>query len=341
MPYHHLSEHERYQIDHMILFGLSRREIGRRLHRSVGTISRELQRNGHSDGGGYWNYRAQALATARRHQRRGPRRMREGSPLSDYVRRGLFQRWSPQQIARRLRLDHPRDAAMRISHEAIYQWVYADPAFWHEQLRRRHRRRKPHRPAGAAKAGQIVGRIGIEQRPAVVEKRTRLGDWESDTLLGAPGSGGVATHVERRTRLLLAARLDDRGATHFARRSLAAFRAAGLGAGTLPGAGAGVRCCRTLTADNGKEFADFKRLEKGLGLRVYFARPYAAWERGTCENTNGLLRDYFPKGTDFRTITNRQVAYAVWSLNNRPRKCLGYRTPVEVFSRLAGVALQI
>jgi IS30 family transposase len=236
---------------------------------------------------------------------------------------------------------------MRISHEAIYQWVYADPRtpnLWHEQLRRRHRRRKPHRPAGAAKPGQIIGRIGIEDRPAVVERRTRLGDWESDTLQGAPGSGGLATHVERRTRLLLAAKLDDRSATHFARRSLGAFRAAGLAPGTLPGTLPGAfrgRCCRTLTADNGKEFADFKLLERDLGLRVYFARPYAAWERGTCENTNGLLRDYFPKGIDFTTVSKRQVARTVRSLNNRPRKCLGYRTPSEVFSRLAGVALQI
>lgn len=263
--------------------------------------------------------------------------MREGSPLTDYVRTGLYQRWSPQQIAQRLKFDHPRNPSMRISHEAIYQWVYADPALWHEQLRYRHRRRKPHRPAGAAKPGQIVGRIGIEERPAVVERRQRLGDWESDTLLGATGRGGLATHVERRTRLLLAVKLDDRGATHFARRSLGAFHAAGLTSQAVPKS----RCCRTLTADNGKEFADFKLLEKGLGLRVYFARPYASWERGTCENTNGLLRDYFPKGTDFTTVSKRQVARAVRSINNRPRKCLGYRTPAEVFSRLAGVALRI
>jgi IS30 family transposase len=329
MPYSHLTEHERYLIDQWHRAGWSLRRIGRRLDRSAGTISRELTRHGGSRPGAYRGYQAHARALTRRRRPRRPRRMAH-RPLADYVHSGLVNHWSPQQIAQRLPLDHPDDPAMRISHEAIYRWVYAQDNLWHTSLRRRHRRRRP-RSRGAARRGQIVGRIDIARRPAVVQRRTRLGDWESDTLAGAVGKGGLATHVERRSRLLLAAKLDTRQARHFARRSLRAFAAAAVPP----------RACRTLTADNGKEFADFKRLERGLGLRVYFARPHAAWERGTNENTNGLLREYFPKATDFTGVSHGQVARVVRSLNNRPRKCLGYRTPCEVFTQLAGVALQI
>ena len=193
------------------------------------------------------------------------------------------------------------------------------------------RQRRPRKRGGASKLGQIIGRVGIEQRPAEVDPRTRLGDWESDTLCGAPGSGGLATHVERVSRVLVVAKIENRTADHFAGRSLEAFRKTGV-----PRSG-----CLTLTADNGKEFAAFPRLEKGLGLKVYFARPHAPWERGANENTNGLIRGYFPKGTDFGKGTKAQVDRMTRSMNNRPRRCLGYQTPHEVFEKLAGVALQI
>ncbi len=328
MSYTHLTRDERYVIDHLRRFGLSLRQIGRRLGRSAGTLSRELGRNAAPGLIGYCNDLAHDQARARQHRPRGPRKMRRPE-LAAYVQAKLRQRWSPQQIAQRLRRDHPRNRALRMSHEAIYLWVYLQGDPWTRQLRRRHRRRRPQRPGTAGKQGRIVGRVGIEQRPAVVAGRSRFGDWESDTLEGAKGRGALATHVERKSRYLLAARLADKTARRFARRSLAAF-------GAMPR-----NLCKTLTADNGKEMAGFKLLEAGLGLRVYFARPYAAWERGTCENTNGLLRDYFPKGTDFRRVSDRRVAKVVRSLNNRPRKCLGYQTPAEVLSRLRGVALQI
>src|SRR5665213_1922430 len=186
MPYAHLSEHDRYLIDHLHLAGFGPREIGRRLRRSAGTISRELTRNRDLHAGPYWSYRAQALARERQHRPRARRKMAHG-PLADFVRIGLCSHWSPQQIAGRLCLDHPRDPAMRISHEAIYQWIYAQNNHWHESLRQHHVRRKPRRPAGAAKTGQIIDRLDIAQRPAVVERRTRLGDWESDTLAGTHG----------------------------------------------------------------------------------------------------------------------------------------------------------
>ena len=160
---------------------------------------------------------------------------------------------------------------------------------------------------------------------------SRFGDWESDSINGQPGTGGIATHVERVSRFIVAAKIDDKTASHFASRTLEAFRKIGIPQTS----------CLTMTADNGKEFAEFMKLEKGLGTKVYFANPHSPWERGTNENTNGLIREYFPKGIDFRTISKSDVDRMVTSMNNRPRKCLGYQTPREVFEKLAGVALQI
>ena len=331
MSYTHLSQDERYIINHLHLAGRSKTQIGRHLGRSKGTISRELQRNTTGGSGGYWNHLAHAKAAARRSAPLQPYKLRAG-PRLDAVQIGLLSHHSPQQIAGRLKFDYPDDPSMHISFEAIYLWAYrqSDPR-WNQLLRKKHRRRSPRKRGGALKQGQIIGRVGIEERPAKVERRTRLGDWESDTLCGAPGSGGLATHVERRSRVLVAAKVEDRTAGHFAGRSLEAFRKTGV-----PRSG-----CLTLTADNGKEFAEFGRLEKGLGLKVYFAHPHAPWERGANENTNGLIREYFPKGTDFGKITKADVDRMTRSMNNRPRRCLGYQTPHEVFEKLAGVALQI
>ena len=329
MSYEHLTEHERYLIDHMEKAKLSLREIGRRLGRSAGTISRELKRNRPVERWAYTSYVAQELAQERRSESKSAVKM-ERPRLAWEVKQGLIRGWSPQQISGRLALDHPRDGSMRISHETIYRWVYREAASWWKELRRQHRRRRPRTRGIRCKRGQIIDRVGIEQRPAVVDRRCRIGDWESDTLQGRPGGGGLATHIERKSRYTVLARLPDRTAHQFASRSLAALRRV-----------ASPSRCKTLTADNGKEFALFKELERGLGFKVYFADPYAAWQRGTNENTNGLLRQYFPKGTDFADVTTRQVAAAEAALNNRPRKCLGYKTPAEVFRPPRGVALQI
>ena len=149
--------------------------------------------------------------------------------------------------------------------------------------------------------------------------RQRFGDWEGDTVEGAKGSGDITTHVERKSRYLIAGKLINKTAEVTANAVTSAFR-------RLP-----KTLRHTLTLDNGKEFAGFRDIEKGTGLTVYFADPYSAWQRGTNENTNGLLRRYFPKGMDFRTVNEKTLAETVKKLNHRPRKCLGYRTPHEVF----------
>ena len=170
--------------------------------------------------------------------------------------------------------------------------------------------------------------MGIEERPSIVEARGRFGDWESDTIEGAKGSGLVVTHVERKSRLSRFAKLADKQAKGLSRATNKLMK-------NLP------RCLRrTMTPDNGKEFADFKAIEAGLEVTVYFANPHSPWERGANENTNGLLRDWLPKGSDFTQVTDKQLAQIQKSLNNRPRKCLNYRTPLEVVNALPGVALR-
>lgn len=331
MFYLHLTEHERYLIDHLDAAGLSKREIGRSLKRSAGTISRELRRNKPAGQPRYRSDQAQVLSEERQSRPRRALRMAY-APLNDAVMLGLCRGHSPQQIAGRLPLDHPDTPRMRISHEAIYQWVYRQQGTtWHRQLRSKRKRRRPRNPRGrAAKQGQILNRVGIEHRPPEAAARVRLGHWEGDTLCGVPGSGGLAVHVERVSRALVAVKVEDKTADLFARRTLSAFHASGVPAGGL----------LTLTADNGKEFASFARIESGLGLKVYFADPHSPWQRGTNENTNGLIREFFPKGIDFRQVKKSEVARMTRRMNNRPRKCLGYRTPNEVFLLLAGVALQ-
>lgn len=330
MSYTHLTKHERYIINHLHLAGRTLTAIGKHLNRSTGTISRELRRNAAEGPDIYWDYRAQILADSRRTEGLEPYKLSAG-PLLDEVQQRLLRGHSPQQISGRLKLEHPGDPAFSISHEAIYQWVYAQESpQWHLSLRKKQNHRFPQRRGQPSKQGQIIDRVGIEHRPVEVQDRARLGDWESDTLCGEPGTGGVAVHVERASRMLVAAKIKDRTADQFAGQTLAAFGRAGVPK----------TACLTLTADNGKEFAQFSKLEIGLGLKVYFAHPHAPWERGTNENTNGLIREYFPKGIDFRKITKSQVDNMTDSMNNRPRKCLGYQTPREVFEKLAGVALQ-
>lgn len=331
MSYSHLTQHERYQIDHLDAAGLSLRAIGERLGRPAGTISRERRRNQPALQPRYCNYQAQALSQERQSRPRRALRMAH-APLNDAVMLGLCRGHSPQQIAGRLPLDHPDAPRMRISHEAIYQWVYRQAGTsWHQQLRSKRKRRHPRRPRGrASKQGRIINRVGIEHRPQEAAARTTLGHWESDTLCGAPGTGALAVHVERVSRALVAVKVEDKTADLFTRRTVWAFRVSGV-----PAAGR-----LTLTADNGKEFASFARIESGLGLKVYFADPHSPWQRGTNENTNGLIRESFPKGIDFRKVKRSEVARMTSRMNNRPRKCLGYRTPNEVFLSLAGVALQ-
>ncbi len=328
MSYQHLSEKERYVISHL-QYSYSIREIARRLGRSHSTISREFKRaKARHPWTTYYYDWTQPLALERRSQPRHLRRQ-NNQRLVAYVASKLRLEWSPQEIANRVRMDYPGDDRMRISHETIYRWVYLESSVegtLYQQLRRRHKRRRRQHRYGTGRRFR-ADRVSIDQRPEVVATRQRFGDWEGDTVQGKPGTGCLVTMVERKSRFLVAAKLENKKAATLTAKCVKAF-------GPIPR-----RMRQTLTLDNGSEFANFKELEKKSRLTVYFADPYAAWQRGANENTNGLLRQYFRKGIDFRKTDEDEVAKAVRRLNNRPRKCLGYRTPHEVFWSAARGAL--
>lgn len=329
MSYRQLTLQERYVIAHLKSFKLSVREIARRLDRHHSTISRELKRNTSAyPGAVYWYDVAQPRAVARRAKPRHARR-RANRALLHYVAQRLRAHWSPGMIAGRIELDYPEQPAMRVSHEAIYRWIYVDAIAGgglYACLLRRHKRRRK-QPRYGSLRGLIPGRVPIAERPIVVDKRKRFGDWEGDTLYGGKTRACLLTQLERKSRYLLATKLADRRSQSVAQAKIEQFS-------SLP-----KPWRRTLTLDNGKEFAAFGQVEKATGLRIFFADPYAAWQRGANENANGLLRRYFPKGTDFSVVSEAHLASVVQALNNRPRKCLGYRTPHEVVQQALSGAL--
>lgn len=330
MSYTHFTEKERYVISHLRLAKFSLREIGRRIGRHHASISREIKRNGpkYADYAPYWYYVAQPVADKRRHKARSQHRHNH-QPLVEYIVEKLKLDWPPEVIVARLRLDFPDDKQMRVSHETIYRWIYLDAGEGgdlYSHLRRRHKKRRRQTRYGSGRRF-LPGRVSISERPTIVETRERYGDWEGDSLEGAKGTGAFATHVERKSRYLLAAKLSNKKASTMTEESTKSFR-------SIPKA-----LLQTLTVDNGKEFSKFKELEKVTGLTVYFADPYAPWQRGTNENTNGILRFYFPKGTNFKKVSSKELEFVVRKINNRPRKCLNYQTPHEVFYQASSGAL--
>jgi IS30 family transposase len=332
MSYTHIIEKERYVISHLKLADFSLREIARRLGRHHTSISREIYRNrpDYADEVVYWYSATQRIADERLHKAHSYRRQKH-QQLVEYVEDKLRLDWPPEAIAARIRIDYPNDERMRISHETIYRWVYLDASQGgdlHTHLRRRHPKRRRQKHYGSGRRF-IPGRISIDQRPAIVDTRVRFGDWEGDTLEGAKGKGALVTHVDRKSRYLIAAKLEDKRAATMNAQSITSFL-------KLPSYRR-----KTLTVDNGKEFSQFKDLEQKTGLKVYFADPYAAWQRGTNENTNGLLRFYFPKGTDFHAIPEMQLVLVIEKVNHRPRKCLNYQTPHDVFFKNLSGALVI
>ena len=326
----HLTNRERLIIDTLRRSGLSCRAIGRKLARHHSVIARELQRNtspsrSTSSPGGkrvpYLYGYAEKQARARRARPR--RKARLADPcLRDYVEAKLRLNWSPEQITGRLVVDFPRRRSMRLSIEAIYRWIYRDAAIGGDLYRHLRRRRKRRRNSAVAghRRGQIPGRVSIRTRGHIVEIRRRYGDWEGDLVEGKRGTGRILTLVERKSRYLIAAKPDAGKAV-----TIAATLSRSL-------SGLPEHLLKTLTLDNGKEFTAFKKVEQRTGIKVYFADPYCSWQRGTNENTNGLIRQFIPKGCDMTKISRQTVEHAVTALNHRPRKTLGYKTPHEVIA---------
>ncbi len=265
MPQGHLTLSEREVISQMRYTGASLSAIGNELGRPRGTISREIKRNTPPGWDRYYAHQADWMAQRRRIESK-ERFVQHSDRVWSYVKKKLREGWSPEQTAGRMADDFADDESMRISHETIYAWISADKRqggeYW-KCLRQSGRKRR-NRYGSGSKRGQIAGRVGIEKRPQVVEHRSRLGDWESDTVEGKGKSGYLVTHVERKSRYVVAVRIDDKRAESFNRGTKRSFR-------WIP---ASLR--KTMTADNGKEFAQFKELERLLGVDVYFADPYSS-----------------------------------------------------------------
>ncbi len=321
MGYRQLSIEEREVIMMRNREGYPAVWIARELGRSCSTVTREMKRNRSQKG--YRVVTAHRKALSRRGRGGRQKRLGDGK-LRKYVDRGLRKYWSPEQIAARVELDHPGDPQMRVCHETIYQFIAeaAQRGVTYECYLRQGHRRNSYAWRGKKRFKRIRNYKRIEERPKVVEERSRIGDWESDTVRG-PNSqqAGIATHVERRSRYVVARKLNSRKAAAYNEATIKAFRARP----DLP--------AHTFTVDHGMEFSQFKQLEQALNTDVYFATPYHAWERGSNENANGLLRQFFPKKSDLSGVHPREISRAVRLLNNRPRKTLGYRTPAEVMQR--------
>jgi IS30 family transposase len=309
-----LTLEEREVVSQMIYAGESNVEIARAMGRHRTTVWRERQRNG--DGDEYQAVAAQAGANQRRRERPLERKM-DRPEVKQYVCEKLKQCWSPDQIGGRVQEQFPDEPRRHVSHQTIYVWIRARPQeerrTWREYLRRGGRKRPRN-----DRRGRLQGTCSIAGRPKVVNEKKRYGDWEGDTVVGARHSGAFVTLVERRTGYLAALKSCDRRARRV-RRKIEQMLS------PLP-----AELRRSATFDNGKEFAEHELLERNLSLKTYFAEPYKSWQRGLNEYTNGLLRQYFPKGTNFDCVSWRDLKAAVDQLNNRPRKSLGYRTPTEV-----------
>jgi IS30 family transposase len=311
----HLNPMERDTLAELLREDLSKAEIARQLKRDRRTIFAELKRNSIPRSyGGHRRYCA-AVAQQKADQRRHRSRTKKMDcpVIREYVEKRVKDWWSPDQVSQRMRLDLAHAPRMWVSHQTIYKWIYT-----HDHRRSWERCLRDFPPRKRRKS-KVPAAVIIENRPAEVDRRERLGDWEGDTIVGAGQSGALVSLVDRKSGYLLLFKVKNL-------KSATVRRAIYRHMKHLP-----AELRRTVTFDRGKEFAGYERLQRSLGLAVYFADPHSPWQRGTNEHTNRLVRQYFPKGTRFFDISHAAVARAQSQLNERPRKRLGYQTPSEVF----------
>jgi len=316
--YKHLSKDERDRIAVWRGQGLSGREIAHRLGRSPGTLSRELKRNSAPVYTGcYLAHRAQARAEDRWREQHQKLRLKSAT-LRNHVRRKLEAGWSPELIAGRLAHLARRE---RVSHEAIYQWLYAEARDLVPALARAHRKRLPRGHSRKHRKPHIPQRVSIRERPVSVAARRQVGHWEVDTAVSRHGPAALAVMAERKTLFTKLRRL-PRKTAHQLRVAI-----------TRRMARHPKRLRRSFTYDNGSENVEHLEVNRVLGSKSYFCEPFHSWEKGTVENTIGLVRRRWPKGTDFTRVSDREIKRAERWLNNRPRKRLGFMTPAEAFRR--------
>lgn len=319
--YQHLAHEERYMIYQLLKKDYTIQSIASRLDRSPSTISREIRRNKGKRG---YRYK-QAHGKARKRLETAHKAVKITPETYDLIETYLSMEWSPEQISNYLYLEF----AISVSTESIYQFVLSDKAAGGElykHLRQSPKKRRKRYGSGYSSRGQLKNRKSIDERPAIVDKKSRIGDWEIDTIIGKGHKGALVSIVERKSRYTLIGKVNSRDAVDVGTITMNLL---------YPFKG----YVHTITGDNGKEFACHEAITENLKAEFYFAHPYSSWERGLNENTNGLIRQYVPKGSDLTPLTDEYIQYITQRLNSRPRKCLGYKTPEEVFFKACGTSL--
>lgn len=327
LSYTRLSLSEREEISRGFAGGKSQNAIARLLGRRPSTVNREMTRLRYNTESYRAAFAQETADKKRNHRTKIPPRLLSNKSLRTYVIQHLRLLWSPEQIAARLKIEYPNDMSMRVSHETIYTYVYclARGELKKELIatlrQHRIRRERPRGKSGRAKHSPIPGLVSIEERPVEVADRTIPGHWEGDLIIGSGGHSAIGTLVERTTRACILVPLHSKQAEHVAKAFAHELR-------RLP-----QQMKLTLTYDRGSEMARHQLFTNATTMRVYFADPHSPWQRGTNENTNGLLRQYFPKGSDL-TLSRKEIKQVQDLLNGRPRKVLGYQTPYEAFNTL-------
>jgi len=309
MSYTQLTQEQRYQIHSLLKMDHNQVEIAICLGVHKSTISRELRRN--KGMRGYRPKQAHQKAMSRKNHSRNHIMLETWAVIEAKI----HLEWSPEQVSDWLK----RHAGVEISHEWIYQYVLADKhagGTLYRHLRCQKKRRK--RYGSYDRRGKLPNRVSIEKRPAVVDQRKRIGDWEVDTIVGKGHRQAIVSLTERKSRLVLLRKVERRTADLVSDAVIDLLRPIS-------------ESLHTITADNGKEFAEHERISRDLQIDFFFAHPFAAWERGTNENMNGLVRQYIPKNCEFGSISDSELLFITNRLNHRPRKCLDYKTPFEVF----------
>jgi IS30 family transposase len=313
---------ERIQIETLLEENKSKSYIAKTLKRARSTITREVNKWVQTDKDKYSAELAYWCAKDDYLNKRNTDKISIHKKLRLYVYKGLLSQWTPEQIAGKLKLEYPNDPIMSISHESIYRYIYTQPqARLNKKLinllvRKKTRRRPPKKRRGTG--SKIINQISIDSRPKHIHLREEVGHWEGDLVIGKNHKSAIGTIVERKTRFTLIIQLKSKKAMEVANEFSKILNKLNP------------IYKKTMTYDNGIEMARHEKITKKTGMKIYFAHPYSSWERGTNENTNGLIRRYLPKGTDFNQISRKQLLNIQEKLNNRPRKIIGYKTPKEM-----------
>jgi IS30 family transposase len=316
MVYTHITKEQRFKIQSWLEIGMNQRDIAARLGKDESALSREISRNKNASG----KYTAGLADKASRRRRKAGKRQSRKLIKDKKLRRAVFaqlkKKKSPEQIGGKRK----RDGKAYVVHETVYRYIYDYQPNWKQYLRQKKGKyRRRHGTKDREYIREQAKKRRIDERPAIVELRTEIGHWEGDTIRGKEKTTAIATHVERVSGYAIADKLDHATAENLKQKTVRSFA-------RIP-----AEKKKTETLDNGVEFSEYELMKRETGMEIFFAYPYHSWERGSNENFNGLLRQYFPKGTPFATITQKDVSKAIRELNHRPRKRLNYLTPYEVF----------